>query len=412
MKSCYVLGAGIVGISCALELQRRGYRVTLVDRRGPGEETSSGNAGILSYSNVTPLASPALWPRMHLLALNLDNDLRLHFPHLPALLPWIMRFLMRCRRDTFLRDGEAMSVLTRASIALHEQWIAAADAQALVIRAGGLKLYRDSGSFERDALERELFERCGIRHSLLEAGEVFDLEPDLKRIFVKGVLIDDSISIRDPRKLCQAYAKCFADAGGELARAEVRSLRQTGTGWELVTDRGTENAENLVICLGAWTPELLGRLGYRNPLAIERGYHTLVAPADGNRLSRPIFDVDCGYVMSPMEMGYRVTSGSNLVHRETRPDARQLERALPRVREAFAIDRVLLDEPWMGRRPTVPDSLPIVGPAPRHQNLWLAFAHSHMGFTLGPISGALIANFIDGREQPFSPACCDPARHL
>jgi len=413
MKSdCYVLGAGMVGISCALELQRRGHRVTLADRRGPGEETSSGNAGILSYSNITPLASPALWSRMHRLALNRENDLRLHYPHLPLLLPWFLRFLWRCRRDTYLRDGEAMAVLTRASIELHERWIAEAGAGALANRSGGLKLYRDHRSFQRDALERELLERCGIRHRLLDADEIYELEPDLNPVFDKAVLIDDTVSIRDPRKLCQAYAKCFVEAGGEILRAEAKSLRQAGTGWELATDRGSEYADRLVICLGAWTPGLIGGLGYRNPLAIERGYHTLVEPAGGKRLSRAIFDVDSSYVMSPMEMGYRVTSGSNIVRGETRDDPRQLERALPRVREAFPVERVLLDVPWMGRRPTVPDTLPIVGRAPRHQNLWLAFAHSHMGFTLGPVTGMLIANFIDGREQPFSPAPCDPARYL
>jgi D-amino-acid dehydrogenase len=412
MKHCHVLGAGIVGISCALELQCRGYQVTLVDRRGPGEETSSGNAGILSYSNVMPLASPALWRRMHLLALNLDNDLRLHYPHLPSLLPWLLRFLWRCRRQTYLRDGEAMAVLTRASIELHERWIAEAGAEGLANRSGGLKLYRERDSFERDALERELFERCGIRYSLLDPERIYELEPDLKRIFVRGVLIEDTISIRDPRKLCRAYANRFVEAGGHIKRAAAKSLLTDGRGWELVTDRGKEHAERLVICLGAWTPEIIGELGYRNPLAIERGYHSLVAPADDKRLSRPVFDVDCGYVMSPMEAGYRVTSGSNIVYRDTRPDPRQLERALAHAREAFPVDRVLLDEPWMGRRPTVPDTLPIVGPAPRHRDLWLAFAHSHMGFTLGPISGVLIANFIDGREQPFPTTACDPARYL
>ena len=115
MKSAVtVLGAGIVGVSCALELQRRGYQVNLIDRRGPGEETSAGNAGILSYSNVTPLASPELLSRMHRLMLNRETDLLLHYPHLPLLLPWLARFLWRCRRETYLSDGDAMGVLTSA----------------------------------------------------------------------------------------------------------------------------------------------------------------------------------------------------------------------------------------------------------------------------------------------------------
>jgi len=410
--SVHVLGAGMVGISCALELQRRGFRVTLLDRRGPGEETSAGNAGLLSYSNVTPLASPELLARLPWLALNLDNDFRLHYPHLPALMPWLLRFLLRCRKSTYFVDGAAMSRLVQASVELHRKWIAAAGQQSLENGAGGLKLYRRQRSFERDGLERELFQRCGIRYRLLDAGELRQLEPDLEPIFARGVLIEDSILIRNPEKLCKAYAQEFVKGGGRFEAAEVRALRQAGDGWQLDCDGGEERVGKLVVCLGAWTPRLLGPLGYSNPLAIERGYHTLFAPQAGRQLSRSIFDVDASYVMSPMEMGLRVSSGSNLVHRETRPDPRQLLRLLPRVREAFPLGRCLLEEPWMGRRPTVPDTLPIIGPAPRHANLWLAFAHSHMGFTLGPISGLLIANCIEGREQPVPVAPCDPARYL
>ena len=408
----HVLGAGMVGISCALELQRRGYRVTLIDRRGAGEETSSGNAGILSYGNITPLASPELLTRLPRLALNLESDLRLHYPHLPALLPWLLRFLLRCRKSTYLRDGETMNRLVQASIKLHREWIAETGQQSLQNSGGGLRLYREERTFARDALERELFRRCGIEHRVLSTGELGELEPDLRPVFVRGVSIPESISIRDPASLCKAYADAFGAAGGKFRCAEVRSLRQAEDGWEVALGDGWEPASRLVVCLGAWTPGLIGPLGYRNPMAIERGYHTVLAPASGAVLTRPIFDVDASYVMAPMEAGLRVTSGTNLVRHETRPDPRQLARILPRVREAFPVGRELLDQPWMGRRPTVPDSLQMIGPAPRHENLWLAYAHAHMGFTLGPVTGQMIANFIDGCEQPVSPSACDPARYL
>ena len=411
-QSVSVLGAGIVGISCAFELQRRGYQVTLVDRRGPGEETSAGNAGILSYSNITPLADPALLPRLHRLLLNLDTDFLMHYPHMPSLVPWLLRFLGRCRRQTYLLDGDAMSALALASIDLHRQWIEAAGLQSLLNQGGGLKLYRNRQTFMRDQLERELLQRCGVQHTLLNADQVYQLEPDLNRVFSQGVLIDESISIRNPEKLCKAYAQMFVDAGGQLSRVAIKALQPVADSWELTTDQGTQTVDKLVVCMGAWTPELIGQLGYANPLAIERGYHTVVSPAQGKQLSRPIFDVDASYVMSPMEMGLRVTTGTNLTRREARPDPRQLSRVMPRVREAFPIDQLLLDEPWMGRRPTVPDTLPIIGPAPRHENLWLAFAHSHMGLTMGPISAVLIANFIGGEQQPFSPEACSPARYL
>ena len=402
----------MVGISCALELQRRGYQVALLDRRGPGEETSSGNAGLLSYSNVTPLADPSLLPRLHHLFLNRDDDFLLHYPHLPSLMPWLLKFVMRCRRSVFLRDGESMAALTLASIEIHKEWIAQAGVQELSNPNGGLKLYRDRQTFLRDQLERELMDRCGIRHTLLDAEQVAELEPDLKPVFVQGVLIDETISIRNPEKLCKAYAQMFVEAGGQVRQTAVQALRQRADGWELTTDQGVETVPRIVVCMGAWTPAIIASLGYPNPLAIERGYHTILSPAAEAGLSRPIFDVDASYVMSPMQMGLRVTSGSNLIHRETEPDPRQLARVIPKVREAFPVDRVLLDEPWMGRRPSLPDTLPIIGPAPRHQNLWLAFGHSHMGFTMGPITGRLIANLVSESDQPFSLASCDPGRYL
>jgi len=408
----FVLGAGMVGISCALELQRRGYAVTLIDRRGPGEETSSGNAGILSYSNVTPIASPELLGRLHLLALNRDADLLLHYPHLLSLMPWLARFLSRCRRKPYLTDGDTMSTLTLASVGVHKQWIAEAGVQHLLNQGGGLKLYRDRRTFLRNQLERELLQCCGIKHTLLEGDQIYEYEPDLKRIFVQALLINDTVSIRNPEKLCKAYAQLFIEAGGQVKRAEIKSLRPANGGWELTSGEGSESVARLVVCMGAWTPELIGPLGYSNPLAIERGYHTILATADDASLSRPIFDVDGSYVMSSMDMGLRVTTGSNLVYRETAPDPRQIAQIMPRVREAFPVGKTLLDEPWMGRRPTVPDSLPIIGPAPRHENLWLAFGHSHMGFTMGPITGQLIANDISGAEQPFALTACSPTRYL
>ncbi len=407
-----VLGAGIVGICCALELQRRGYQVTLIDRRGPGEETSSGNAGILSYSNITPLADPSLLPRLHRLILNLDDDLLVHYPHLISLFPWLLRFVLRCRRETYLHDGDEMAALTRASVELHKQWIVEARAQELLNRVGGLKLYRHRQTFLRDQLERELLDRCAVKHTLLDPDQVTELEPDLKPIFAQGVLIDESVSIRNPEKLCKAYAQMFAAAGGQVRRASVQSLRQSAKAWELTTDQGTETVTRLVVCMGAWTPEIIGQLGYSNPLAIERGYHTIFAPGESASLSGPIFDVDASYVMAPMDMGLRVTTGSNLTRREARPNPRQVARVIPRVREAFPVGEVITQDPWMGRRPTVPDTLPLIGPAPRHENLWLAFAHSHMGLTMGPITGQLIANFISGAKQPFSTLACDPARYL
>jgi len=407
-----VLGAGMVGICCAIELQRRGFQVQLIDRRGPGEETSSGNAGILSLSSIAPLASPALLSRLPRLAANFDTDFLLHYPHLPRLLPWLVRFLVRCNRKSYLHDGRLIDALTVPSVAAHLALISASQAEHLVNASGALKLYRNLQTYRRDKLERDLFDICGLSYSVLEGQEISSLEPDIANIFKKAVLIEDSISIRNPESLCKSYAKHFQQLGGELKRAEVNLVSHEKDQWRLHTTDGLEPAERLVICMGAWTAELIKQLGYSNPIAIERGYHTVFSAQQGKILSRPIFDVDSSYVMIPMEMGLRVTSGSNLIHRETVATPRQIEKIIPRVRETFPVERILLEKPWMGRRSSTPDSLPMIGPAPRHKNLWLAFAHAHMGFTMGPITGQIIANYVTGDAQTLPVEAYLPNRYI
>jgi len=257
-----------------------------------------------------------------------------------------------------------------------------------------------------------LFDLCGLKYSVLEGQEIGSLEPDIANIFKKAVLIEDSISIINPESLCKGYAKYFQQLGGELKRAEVTLVSHEKDQWRLHATEGLELAERLVVCMGAWTPDLIKQLGYSNPIAIERGYHTVFSAQQGKSLSRPIFDVDSSYVMIPMDMGLRVTSGSNLVHRETVTTPWQIEKIIPRVREAFPVERILLEKPWMGRRPSTPDSLPMIGPAPRHNNLWLAFAHAHMGFTMGPITGQIIANYVTGETQDLPVEVYLPDRYI
>jgi D-amino-acid dehydrogenase len=407
-----VLGAGMVGICCAIELQRRGFQVRLIDRRGPGEETSSGNAGILSLSSIAPLASPALLPRLPRLAANLDTDFLMHYPHLPRLLPWLVRFLVRCNRKNYLDDGRLIDALTVPSVAAHLELIRASQAEHLVNASGGLRLYRNLQTYHRDKLERDLFDICGLNYSVLEGREINSLEPDIADIFKKAVLIEDSISIRNPESLCKCYAKYFQQLGGELKQAEVTLVSHDKDQWRLHTDDDSELVGRLVVCLGAWTPELIKQLGYRNSIAIERGYHTVFSAQQGKSLSRPIFDVDSSYVMIPMDMGLRVTSGSNLIHRETVTTPRQIRKIIPRVREAFPVEQILLEKPWMGHRSSTPDSLPMIGPAPRHKNLWLAFAHAHMGFTMGPITAQIVANYVTGETQTLPVEAYLPNRYI
>ena len=192
----------------------------------------------------------------------------------------------------------------------------------------------------------------------------------------------------------------------------MEKLELAGQKWKVSTASKSQIEDRLVLAMGAWTPKLLEMIGYKNPIAMERGYHTIVNSIGGATLSHPIFDVDASYVMSEMDMGFRISTGTNLVHREAEPDPHQVTKVLPWVREAFPIGEEQLETPWMGRRPTPPDSLPLIGPAPRHKNLWLAFGHSHMGLTMGPMTGVLIADILQNQPSSIDRLPYSPDRYL
>ncbi|MFT5506493.1 MAG: D-amino-acid dehydrogenase [Gammaproteobacteria bacterium] len=407
-----IVGAGIVGICCAIDLQEKGFKVTLVDRSLPAQETSFGNAGLLSSSNITPIASPDLISRIPRLLANLERDVHLHYSHLLKLTPWLVRFLWRCRRQTFLDDGVLMHAIVEPSIKMHLELIKKLGAGSLLRSGSAMKLYRKRESYVEEQLERDLLDLCGVNYELLENREWLDREPGLSDIFNCAVIIDDTESVTNPGKLCLTYYDYFLSMGGRFEQQQVNNLSRQGDGWYLGTETGGLRVNRLVLAMGAWTPQLLSQIGYKNPIAMERGYHCIAQPNSKVELNQPIYDVDASYVMSQMEMGLRISSGSDLVYSETSPTPVQIDQVLPLVKQAFPIGEIISDQPWMGRRPTAPDSLPLIGPAPRHPNLWMAFAHSHMGLTMGPMTGKILGHFIRDEKQSIDVTSYLPSRYL
>jgi D-amino-acid dehydrogenase len=210
----------------------------------------------------------------------------------------------------------------------------------------------------------------------------------------------DPASVSDPHALTLAYARLFERHGGELASGDARTLEETAAGWRVQTERGLIEARAAVIALGAWADQVTERLGYRLPLAVKRGYHMHYRPKDNAVLNHPTLDFDRGYFLAPMNAGIRLTTGAEFAHRDAPKTPVQLERAEPVAREFFPLGERADPEPWMGVRPCTPDMMPIIGPAPKHRNLWFGFGHAHHGLTLGPVTGRLIAEMLTG-EKPF-----------
>jgi D-amino-acid dehydrogenase len=203
----------------------------------------------------------------------------------------------------------------------------------------------------------------------------------------------------------------FAATGGQIRQSDIKAIVPEGEGWRVVLADGGVSARHVVVALGPWSADLLRPLGYRAPLAFERGYHREFKPNPARSLQRPIHDAEGSFLMTPMEQGIRVTSGVELTARDAPSSFAQLDAVVPVARSVVEFGDAV-GEPWRGARPTLPDSLPMIGPAPRHSGLWLAFGNQHIGFTTGPATGAAIAAMITGMQPPFDVSAFSPSRYL
>jgi D-amino-acid dehydrogenase len=399
-----VLGAGIVGVATALHLAKRGLAVALIDRRGPGEETSYGNTGIIEGNTVFPPVFPRRLAALARVALKRAPEANYHLGFLPKIAPWLMAFRAASQPERLAETARVMRPLFRRSVAEHEALMAEADAAHLMRKTGWLKLYRHDASFAATAREREIAAHFGIPIRVLDPAAARALEPSLNPVFRHALNLEGATSISDPLALTRAYAKRFTALGGVTLTGDARSLHRAGTRWRLDTAEGPVDAGDVVVALGPWSPDLLAPLGIRLPMAVKRGYHLHFRPQGNASLARPILDADNGYCLAPMQQGIRLTTGAEFADRDAAPTPVQLDRLMPAARELFPLGEAVETKPWMGSRPCFADSRPVIGSAPGQAGLWLAFGHAHWGLTLSAITGRLVADLVSKTAPVVDPA--------
>jgi len=398
-----VLGAGIVGTSIALHLQKRGLAVALVDRRGPGEGTSYGNAGVIEGNTLFPHAFPSgLMPLLRV-ALKQASEANYHLSFLPWVAPWLWEYRQNTQLAGRMQFAKLMRPLFERALAEHEELMAESKAERYLRKTGWLKLYRTEAAFADTAPERKLAAQLQLPHQVLDSAGARALEPALAPAFHCAIHWSGAASIGNPLAVTQAYATRFVDLGGALCDGNARTLRRAGESWRVNTDRGEVDARVAVVALGPWSPDVLEPLGIKLPLAVKRGYHWHFEPRGNTGLNRPVVDVEFGYCVAPMEHGLRITTGAEFARRDAPPTPVQFNRLLPKANELFPLGEPLELSPWLGARPCFADSRPVIGRAPAQRDLWLAYGHAHWGLTLGPVTGHLVADMVTG-VTPF----CDP----
>ncbi|HEV3104751.1 MAG TPA: FAD-binding oxidoreductase [Trinickia sp.] len=396
-----VLGGGIVGVSVAVHLQRRGYAVALVDRKPPGSETSYGNAGLIQRDGVYPYPFPRAAGALLRYARNRSLDVRYHPLAMPALASFLYRYWHHSHPARHAAIARSYATLIEHCVSEHRALADAAGASAHLRSGGWIKIYRTTQKHDEEIHTAQRWNReYGVPFEALDGAQLRQIEPSLASSLAGGLRFTASCSVDDPQALVLAYARYFEQLGGRLFIGDAMTLEPQ---WKVRTAHGAIEARSVVVAMGPWSDEISARLGYRLPLGVKRGYHMHYAPQAGARLNHPVLDVENGYLIAPMVRGIRLTTGTELALRDVPKTPLQLSAVEPIARELFPLGARLDSEPWMGQRPCTADMLPIIGPAPRHKGVWFAFGHAHHGLTLGPVTGRLIAEMITGSEPIVDP---------
>jgi len=402
VSSVIVLGAGVVGLSTALYLQRAGRSVTVIDALPPAGGASFGNAGMISADNAAPVALPGMLRKIPGWLTDRDGPLVIRAAYLPRVAPWLARWVAAGRMDRALHNADAMRALHQHAFICWRELLGDSDFSDLIRRTGQLHVWEGQGG--PSPMEETLRKRHGVRADRLGADELRQLCPELSRDITSGLLLPGNGHTVDPARLVRSLSEKLLSEGGMLrAERALKLLPRDGGGWTVMTNIANPSADAIVVACGAWSARLLAPLDLHVPLETERGYHVFLrGPSLAPRM--PVTNKTRGFAVTPMEHGLRVAGTVEFAGLEAAPDERRATVLEGHAQRMFpglhAGDRTI----WMGFRPSLPDSLPVLGPAPGRPGLFLAFGHSHFGMTGGPPSGRVVARMMTGENPGLDPA--------
>jgi D-amino-acid dehydrogenase len=406
-----VIGNGIVGTATAAWLQRDGHQVTFVDPLGPAEATSFGNAGSLSPSACLPVGMPGMWKKVPRWLLDPLGPLSVRWWYAPVVAPWLARFLRHSSREDVVRIATALRGLLAPIFDCYEPLLQRANASGLMRRSGCLYVYSGPVAARQWAWGMNLRRSLGVAMRDVDEDELVALEPDLKGRFRFGILAPENGSTLDPAAMTRAiFDQCVRD-GAAVHRARVAGFRVKGGSVHALEleDGASLTTEGVVLAGGAWSAKLANQLGPRIPLETQRGYHVTVG-SNNLSLRHTVMAVEHNLMVNPMRMGLRLAGSVEFAGLDAAPDFRRAASLLERGREMFPHLDTSQTTEWMGHRPCLPDSLPVIGRAPRVDNAWFAFGHGHIGMCGAASTGREVAHLVAGRDPEIDLSAFAPTR--
>lgn len=397
-----VVGAGIIGAAIAHDLQKRGRAATLIDRDTPGAGASFGNMASIAVTEFMPVARLSTWKQIPGWMMDPEGPIRVSPRYMPRLIPWFLRFLVSSRPSAVRRFETAGAALCQRALADTRALMAEIGIADQLSQSGCLSLYANEAEFQADRERIDMLDRFGFDYEVLDAPALRALEPEITDRITKAVLLPNNRTVADPQAIVLKLVERFEGLGGVVRRAEVsafeRSDRITGV---RLQDGEVLNANEVVLCGGAFTARLSKLLGEPMPLETERGYHTQIM-APGIKMAHSIIWPAKAFMVSPTAGGIRVGGTVEMAGLDAAPDFRRSKITVRRAREALPNLRVEDVTEWMGHRPAFPDTIPVMSASAKVPGVFYATGHGHLGLTYAATCAHLMGDLITGGQPALS----------
>jgi D-amino-acid dehydrogenase len=387
-----VVGAGIQGLSNALFLQKKGFKVTIFDRDNPGSHAASyGNAGHFSPYASVPMNRPDILSDVPAMLLSSTGPLAIKWNHVPKMIPWFLQFIRNCTTKRMMHTAKNMHQILDLALPAYDELFEEIDTEGLVEKKGILYIWSDQNLKSR-ALEIKVRNELGVDQQEVTPKEIHDLEPNIKPIYHGGVYYKHGRHARNPKKILLRLFELFLKKGGKFLKMNVKNISFNADKPILNTDTQNFFFDKLVITCGAFSKKFTDDFNEKIPLDTERGYHVHFKDCD-HLLSRPVIFQNRGFGITPMEQGLRVVGTVEFGGLDNPLSKSRINNLIKNAKYMLG-DLPGHEDEWLGFRPSLPDFLPVIGPSKNHKNIFYCFGHHHLGWTLGPISGKIISGMI------------------
>ena len=394
-SSVGVVGAGIQGVCISLFLVKKGFEVTLIDRDEPGKNSASyGNAGHLSPYASVPMNRPDVLFDVPAMLLSTTGPLALKWNYVPKMIPWFLKFIKYCNRKNMMHTAKYMHQILDLALPAYDELFQDIDISGLVESRGIIYFWTDKDLKSRE-LEINIRKELGVEQQLLTPDEIYDLEPNIRKVYHGGVYYPSARHAKNPRKILLKLFDLFLKRGGKFKKQNVGAINFSSDNKPIMkTNLNSYPFDKAVIACGAFSKKLTDQVGEKIPLDTERGYHVHFKGHD-HLLSRPVIFLNRAFGITPMEQGLRVVGTVEFGGLNNPPTQKRILNLVNNAKYLFPELSKHYDE-WLGFRPSLPDFLPVIGPSKNYKNLFYSFGHHHLGWTLGAISGKIIAEMLAG----------------